>query len=165
MKNPFKSIFKNIEYRTIIRQKKDEIRKLNNTIERLLSNQKHYHNKHIDNHNKDMEARETELRNEFEIRIKNEIDKYESMLDNKQIEIERLKDKNRNVSEMYEALTTKCAELEKLRIDIAEKMKMISSYNTESINWLGSITNDITTFENSFKKLSNKLDRKLLDKK
>src|SRR4030042_533127 len=144
----FKAFKIRVDAQTLIRHQKEEIGRLNNTINTLLEKQSRYHEQHVENHDKTLIEREEELRREFQ-----------AVLRSKNSEIENIKNKYSSFWEVYEELTKRKLDLEKLRVSILERIELASNFNKESIKSLNITVSEMSDFIENMNKLDTRTNK------
>ncbi len=148
IKDYFEAFFSRVDDKTLLRHKGEEIIRLNNTIDELLKKQSRYHEQHVETSDKSLMEREEQLRREFE-----------SILRSKDNEIESIKSKYKSFWNMYEELSKRKVQLEKLKVSLSERINLAYSFTEESIKVMHTSTYEIDDFLSSMKKLEMQVSK------
>lgn len=149
----FKNFFKKQQdYKIKIRTQATKIKQLEETIEGIIEEQKYSYGKQSLFHDQALVSRESELKDEFKL-----------FTERKNAEVDGLKIKITSGRDLFDAIREKRAELEKVRVDIFECMKLSNKYQDEATKWQKVAIEKITTFEKGFDKIEERAQAKLDD--
>jgi len=133
---------KKIEDKTLIRNQEAEIKQLKKTIDGIIDRREKSHKDHVNIHENDLDKRETEIREEAQVKL----NKKDEMID-------YLKRKQNQNKEVYDILNKKKGDLEQLIFKINNYLDMADNYQKESISWMATTKGEIESFLTGFTRL------------